>query len=188
MDPFDPAPPAPAAAAGWYPDPAGSASLRFWDGRRWTDALSMAVPPASPAVGRADSRGWALAAHLSAPLALFVALPPVGPLVVYLVKKDDPFVRRHAAEALNFNLSFLLYAFVTGSITFALLFVLWGVFLIPLLLAIALVWTVYVHIAAVRAGQDRVPLSADDPLPQLTVRARRRQPRLQHAAFGQRCI
>jgi uncharacterized Tic20 family protein len=162
MDPFDPAAPAPAAAPGWYPDPAGSASLRFWDGRRWTDALSMAVPPASPAIGRADSRGWALAAHLSAPLALFVALPPLGPLVVYLVKKDDPFVRRHAAEALNFNLSFLLYAFVVGALTFALLFILWGIFLIPLLLAIALVWVVCICIAAVRAGQGqeyRYPLT-----------------------------
>jgi uncharacterized Tic20 family protein len=162
MDPVDPAPPAPAAAPGWYPDPAGSGSLRFWDGRRWTDALSMAVPPASPAIGRADSRGWALAAHLSAPLALFIALPPLGPLVVYLVKKDDPFVRRHAAEALNFNLSFLLYAFVAGSITFALLPVPWGIFRIALLLAIALVWLVCICIAAVRAGQGqeyRYPLT-----------------------------
>jgi uncharacterized Tic20 family protein len=148
-------PPFPAAAPGWYPDPAGSSSLRFWDGRRWTDALSMAVPPATPGIRRDDSRGWALAAHLSAALALFVALPPVGPLVVYLIKKDDPFVRRHAAEALNFNISFLLYAIVIGSLTFVLLFVLWGLFLIPLLLAIAFVWIVCICIAAIRAGQGR---------------------------------
>src|SRR4051812_30123225 len=25
---------------GWYPDPAGSSASRFWDGSRWTDALS----------------------------------------------------------------------------------------------------------------------------------------------------
>ena len=155
MDPFDPAPPAPAAAPGWYPDPAGSPSLRFWDGRRWTDALSMAVPPATPAIRQGDSRGWALAAHLSAPLALFVALPPLGPLVVYLVKRDDPFVRRHASEALNFNLSFLLYAVVAGAITFALLVVLWGIFLIALLLAIAVVWTVCIIVAATQAGLGR---------------------------------
>lgn len=162
MDPFDPAPPAPAAAPGWYTDPAGSASLRFWDGRRWTDALSAAVPPAAPTNRRDDSRGWALAAHLSAPLALFVALPPLGPLVVYLVKKDDPFVRRHAAEALNFNLSFLLYASVVGAFTFALLFIFWGVFLVSLLSAIALVWVICVCVAAVRAGQGedyRYPLT-----------------------------
>jgi len=162
MDPFDPVPPASAAAPGWYPDPAGSPSLRFWDGRRWTDALSMAVPPATPSNRRDDSRGWALAAHLSAPLSLFVGLPPLGPLVVYLVKKDDPFVRRHAAEALNFNLSFLLYSVVAGSITFALLFVLWGVFLIPLLLAIAVVWVVCIIIAAIQAGlgnEYRYPLT-----------------------------
>jgi hypothetical protein len=28
-------PPAPAAAAGWYPDPNGGASQRYWDGRSW---------------------------------------------------------------------------------------------------------------------------------------------------------
>lgn len=27
----------PTAAPGWYPDPAGSATSRWWDGQRWTD-------------------------------------------------------------------------------------------------------------------------------------------------------
>ncbi len=147
---------------GWYDDPAGSPSLRFWDGRRWTDALSSAVPPASPSNRRDDSRGWALAAHLSAPLGLFFALPPVGPLVVYLVKKDDPFVRRHAAEALNFNLSILLYLLVAGAITLALLLVVVGIFLIPVIAAIAVAWIVCICIAAIRAGQGaeyRYPLT-----------------------------
>jgi len=105
------------AQPGWYPDPGGSASHRYWDGSRWTDALSSAIPPAGPNAGRDDSRSWALAAHLSAPVSMIVALAFLGPLIVYLVKKDDPFVRRHAAEALNFNLSFLLYAVLLGMVT-----------------------------------------------------------------------
>jgi len=31
-------------SAGWYPDPAQSAMLRYWDGRSWTQRLA---PPSS---------------------------------------------------------------------------------------------------------------------------------------------
>ena len=34
-----PPPPPQSAPAGWYPDPGGSASQRYWDGYRWTDHL-----------------------------------------------------------------------------------------------------------------------------------------------------
>jgi uncharacterized Tic20 family protein len=152
----------PAASAGWYPDPSGSGSLRYWDGSRWTDALSAAVPPASPFVSRDDARHWALTAHLSALLSLVVGLPFIGPLVVYLVKKDDPFVRRHAAEALNFNLSFLLYGVVLGFVTLILLLIVVGVLLIPLFLVLGVVWLVCICLAATKAGQGgeyRYPLT-----------------------------
>jgi uncharacterized Tic20 family protein len=153
---------APAAPPGWYPDPDGSGSHRYWDGTRWTDALSSAIPPAGPTNARDDSRTWALAAHLSAPVSMIVAMAFIGPLVVYLVKKDDPFVRRHAAEALNFNLSFLIYAIVLGTITIiGLLFVV-GIVLVPLLLALGVMWIVCIVLAAIKAGQGedyRYPLT-----------------------------
>lgn len=62
----------------------------------------------------ADSRHWAAGAHLSALVALVTALPSlVGPLVVWLLKRDvDAFVEDHAREALNFNLSVLVYVVV----------------------------------------------------------------------------
>ena len=162
MDPFGTPDPPPAAAAGWYPDPAGSGTMRYWDGTRWTDAMSSAVPPASPENARDDSRTWALAAHLSALLSLVIGLSFIGPLVVYLVKKDDPFVRRHAAEALNFNLSVLLYAIVLGLVTFVLIFVVVGLALIPVLILGFLAWIVLVCLAAAKAGQGqeyRYPLT-----------------------------
>lgn len=39
----------PAAAAGWYPDPAGSGLLRHWDGGRWTEHV---MPPPAGLTGQ----------------------------------------------------------------------------------------------------------------------------------------
>lgn len=145
----------PSGGAGWYDDPAGSGTMRYWDGSRWTDALSSAVPPAGPHSARDDARAWALAAHLSALLSLVVGLVFVGPLLVYLAQRDDPFVRHHAAEALNFNLSVLLYA-IPLAIGLAML----GIVLIVVPLALA--WLVLVCVGAVKAGEGaafRYPLT-----------------------------
>jgi uncharacterized Tic20 family protein len=156
-------PGAPGPQPGWYPDPEGSHAHRYWDGRRWTDALSNAIPPASPTNARDDSRGWAVAAHLSAPLAMVVAMAFLGPLAIYLAKKDDPYVRRHAAEALNFSLSCLIYAIAFGVV--AGVAVLSGarlLALLPVLVAAAALWIVLICLAAVKAGQGdeyRYPLT-----------------------------
>lgn len=162
MDAFGrPAEPPP-AAPGWYPDPGGSPAHRYWDGTRWTDALSSAIPPAGPHIARDDSRNFALAAHLSALLSLFVGFPFVGPLVIWLVRKDDPHVRRHAAEALNFNLSIMLYAAVIAVVGLLLLIVLVGILVWLLLIGLGIVWVVLVIVAAVKAGQGeeyRYPLT-----------------------------
>lgn len=39
------------APFGWYPDPAGSELLRWWDGKRWTDRLERPRPEVQPAYG-----------------------------------------------------------------------------------------------------------------------------------------
>jgi uncharacterized Tic20 family protein len=158
VDPFGS--PAAAPAPGWYPDPQGTGSYRYWDGARWTDALSSAIPPAASA--SSDTTTWAMAAHLTALAAIFVGVPVVGPLIVYLVKKDNPFVHRHAAEALNFNLSIMLYGIGLAIVTFVGLFVFFGVLLIPLFLVRAAAGFVLVIVAAVAAsrGQEyRYPLT-----------------------------
>jgi hypothetical protein len=41
----------PTAPFGWYPDPAGSPMLRWWDGSRWTDQLESPRPGLQPAAG-----------------------------------------------------------------------------------------------------------------------------------------
>lgn len=91
------------------------------------------VPPPPPqqqpaGAPSADARNWAIGAHLSAIAAAFVALAFLGPLVVWLVKKDeDAFVGHHAVEALNFQVTFLgvlVVTFIIGIVTLGLGFLL----------------------------------------------------------------
>jgi uncharacterized Tic20 family protein len=103
-----------------------------------------------------ENRNWAMAAHLSAFVGAWVALAFVGPLVVWLIKRDEhPFVEQHAREALNFNLTLLIYIVVAGILALVLI----G---IPLLIAIGITWLVLTIIAAVRAANGepyRYPLT-----------------------------
>ena len=39
------------APFGWYPDPAGSPMLRWWNGSAWTNRLEPARPELQPAAG-----------------------------------------------------------------------------------------------------------------------------------------
>lgn len=105
-----------------------------------------APPPAAP--DDAD-RNWAVGAHLSAFLAAYVALGFLGPLVVLLVRGErSPFVRRHAVEALNFNLTVLIYI----AICVVLAIVLIG---FALLLGLGVLYVVTVITGAVRASSGR---------------------------------
>lgn len=122
-------------------------------------------PSAAAWAAQAESsaRQWAMFAHLSALLALLIGLPFIGPLVIYLVKKDaDPFVAEHAREALNFNISVFIYSIVSFVVVFALTIVLIGFLLIPLLFGIGIAWLVLLIVAAVKANAGeryRYPLT-----------------------------
>jgi uncharacterized protein len=128
-----------------------------------------ALPPpgADHHSGRSsDSRNWALMGHLSAFVGALVAMAFVGPLVVWLIRKDaDEFSARHAVEALNFNLTLLLAIVVGGIAAVPLTLLTVGLILIPFALlaaAIGVAWVVLTIVAAVKAadGQDyRYPLT-----------------------------
>lgn len=93
--------------------------------------------------------------HLSA-FVMFVGIPSiVGPLVTWAIKKEDPYVDYHGKEAMNFNISFFIYAAVSA----VLILVAVGLLLLPV---VALVWFVLVIVGAVKASNGeyyRYPLT-----------------------------
>lgn len=94
-------------------------------------------------------RNWAVAAHLTSFVAAYVALGFLGPLVVLLVQGDkSPYVRAHAVEALNFNLTWLIYILVSA----LLVVILVG---IALLAVVGIAYAVLVVLAAVAAADGR---------------------------------
>ena len=97
----------------------------------------------------ADQRTWAIATHLSAFVAAFVALSFLGPLIMYTIFKDrGAFIRHHSAEALNFQLTM----WIGLIISFPLMFVLIGLFTAG---AIAVTMLVCHILAAVAASEGR---------------------------------
>jgi uncharacterized protein len=119
---------------------------------------SWSPQPAGPAPGVVDAnaRQWAMLAHLSALAGLVIGLNWLGPLIIYLVKKDEhPFIEDQSREALNFNISVFIY-FIVSAI---LILVVIGILLLP---AIGIAWVVLTVIATVRANNGeayRYPLS-----------------------------
>ena len=55
--------------AGWYTDPAGSGSKRWWDGVQWTSHLQAPTPPPPPAISYQAAPGYPTAPGAAAGLA-----------------------------------------------------------------------------------------------------------------------
>ncbi len=119
------------------------------------------VPPPPPPPGQqpmpADQeRLWAMLAHLLSFVAAYLFLGFVAPLIVLLVfGPRSAYVRTHAVESLNFNLTWLLYGIVGVILAFLLI----G---IPILIALGIAYLILVVIASVRANNGeffRYPLT-----------------------------
>lgn len=100
------------------------------------------------------NRSLAILAHLSAPIAAVISagwLSMLGPLAVWWYAKDkDPFARRAAAGAFNFNLAF----WVTFVVAWLLIFTLIGAVVGVPLLVIAFVVSAWCHIkGAIRSSR-----------------------------------
>jgi uncharacterized protein len=102
-----------------------------------------------------DIRMWAMFCHLSALVGYVIPLGNiVGPLVVWQLKKDESsFIDENGREAVNFQISYLVYYVVSA----VLILLAVGIVLIPILLIAQLVFTI---IAAVKANDGesyRIP-------------------------------
>jgi hypothetical protein len=128
------------------------------------DPVSPPMPPqASVLPGQAaitgDDRLWGMLAHLLAlPSYLLVGLSFVGPLLVYILRRSrSAFIAYHAREALNFNISLIIYFAVS-----LLLAKLMAQFLAVLCVAIPIFGIVMTILAGLKANRGelyRYPLT-----------------------------
>ncbi|MGE8218627.1 MULTISPECIES: DUF4870 domain-containing protein [Stenotrophomonas] len=96
----------------------------------------------------AEEKQWGMFAHLAALAGIVIPLGNLlGPLIVWLVKKDTmPFVADQGKEALNFNITVFIAAFVSGILTLVLIGFL-------LLIVVGIAWLVLTIMAALAANK-----------------------------------
>jgi len=107
-----------------------------------------------------DARMWGMICHLAGLGGLIPIVPiigsVIGPLIVWQIKKDEfGFVADQGKEALNFQISILMYAIVSGLLCFACV----GFVLLP---AVYVFDLIFLLIAAVKANDGehyRYPLT-----------------------------
>jgi uncharacterized Tic20 family protein len=139
--PPDAPPPPTAPAPGWYPDPYGQ--VRWWDGANWGVAAA--------GTGTSDPKTMAVLSH-----ALCLVVGFIAPLVIYLTSgKNDPFVRHHSAESLNFSIT----VFIGSLICIATMCIIIGFILLPVLIIGAYVFQIMGALAASRGEWWRYPIN-----------------------------
>ena len=161
--------------AGWYPDPQGL--TRWWDGTAWGEAAPApafgagAVPSSAPGsmspatiplqgyAGTAgeDQTGTASLAHwLGAIGFVFPCFGWIGPLAIYAsAKPEQTFVRHHAAEELNFQIT-LVIGYV---VSFVLMFVCVGFFTFLVVWVLNLVYPIIAAMKAKNGEWYRYPMN-----------------------------
>ena len=104
-----------------------------------------------------DERNWGLIAHLSALSGFIIPFGSiVGPLVVYLTKRDESaFVEDQAREALNFQITIMLASIVAAISMIALI----GFVLLPAVLVWWLVGTILGGVRASNGERYRYPFT-----------------------------
>lgn len=107
-------------------------------------------------------------AHASAFIQLVGVPSVVGPLIVWLIRRDDPVVEPHAREALNFQLSLLIYfiagvvlAFIAALTIVGLILTVFIIIALVVLFLLELIFALLGTLAASRGEMYRYPLNLD---------------------------
>jgi len=104
------------------------------------------------------ARMWAMFCHLAG-FAWILPITPafgsvLGPLIVWLIKKNDyPFVDDQGKEAVNFQITMLIYGVVAGLLILLCI----GMILLPVVIIIDVVLTVVAAIRATDGEHYRYP-------------------------------
>jgi uncharacterized protein len=124
--------------------------------------MSATPPPANPYAGSQqpmnpqDEKLWATLTHLSPLVAGIIGLPFLGPLIAYLVLRDrGPFIRWHAAQALNFQLTVLIAYIVSGLLAIVVI----GFFLLAAVWVVSIVFMIIAAVTANRGEYYKYPLT-----------------------------
>ena len=123
-----------------------------------TSSLPSPQPVSADIKAIANARTWAAFCHASALLGVFIHFPGhlLGPLIIWLLKRDQsPEIDAHGKEAVNFQISMLIYNIVAAVFCLVLI----GFLLLPLRWILN---ALFVTIAAIKASDGelyRYPLT-----------------------------
>lgn len=110
-----------------------------------------------------QERTMAMLCHIGGMLGIFVAPGNlIVPLVIWLLKKDQSaFINEHGKEAINFQINLSIWAVICFVVSFVLLIVIIGAFLMPLTLGLlglaALVLGIVAGVKAYEGNYYRYP-------------------------------
>jgi uncharacterized Tic20 family protein len=106
-----------------------------------------------------DARMWAMFCHLGGLAGLIPMTPVFGsiiaPLVIWQIKKDEfEFVDEHGKEAVNFQISILIYALAAGLLCFVCI----GLVLLPVVYLLDLIFLLIAAVKSNNGEHYRYPL------------------------------
>lgn len=106
-----------------------------------------AAPPPPSGAPSAEEKQWALFAHLSSLVGIIIPFGNIlGPLVIWLIKKDTlPFLDDQGKEAINFNITVLIAAIISGFLILIFIGFL-------LLFVVGIVWLIFTILAAIKVS------------------------------------
>ncbi len=102
-----------------------------------------------------DQRTYALLMHASLAATLLSIPPVIAPLIMWLIKRDEsPFLDDHGKEAVNFQLSLVLYSVILGVLGFVTCV---GFIFLPVVWVLGIVGAILAATAANRGEYYRYP-------------------------------